>query len=310
MLASMWVGSRFVLVPKWSTSRFWDVSVQHDCTWLSLIGLSARALAAGATGEIPARHSYRLFGCGVCDMPIDGAFGVKTIGWWGMTETISHPIVGNPYTPDHPMSMGRAAPEYNIAVVRDDGVTPVEPEETGHLLVKGTPGLSLFTEYLNQPAATANSFDEGGWFRTGDRVTVHADGYLSFADRAKDMLKVGAENVAASEIERVIMETGLVAEVAVVGRPDNKLDEVPVAFVVPWAHRESLAEEVEAACTERLADFKVPRAVYDVRDLPRSTLNKVNKAELRKVAHADADRSAAEAQWLSGADSDPSGDAR
>jgi crotonobetaine/carnitine-CoA ligase len=241
---------------------------------------------------------------------LDGMLGVKTIGWWGMTETISHPIVGNPYTPDHPMSMGRAAPEYQVAVVRDDGVTPVEAEETGHLLVKGTPGVSLFAEYLNQPAATADSFDESGWFRTGDRVTVHADGYLSFADRAKDMLKVGAENVAASEIESVIMETGLVAEVAVVGRPDDKLDEVPVAFVIPLQQRESLAEEVIAVCAQRLADFKVPRAVYHARDLPRSTLNKVNKAELRKVAHASADRSAAEAQWLSAAVLDPSGDAR
>src|ERR1700736_1591461 len=310
MLASMWAGCRFVRVPKWSTSRFWDVSVQHGCTWLSLMGLSHRALAAGATGEIPAGHSYRLFGSGVCDTPIDGAFGVKTIGWWGMTETLSHPIAGNPYTPDRPMSMGRAAPEYQIAVVRDDGVTPVEPEETGHLLVKGTPGLSLFAEYLNQPAATADSFDEGGWFRTGDRVTVHADGYLSFADRAKDMLKVGAENVAASEIERVIMETGLVAEVAVVGRPDSKLDEVPVAFVIPLDPTASSLDRIATVCAERLADFKVPSVVYGVRDLPRSTLNKVNKAELRKVAHADADRSAAEVQWLSAADSDPSGDAR
>ncbi len=173
----MWAGARFVLVPKWSTSRFWDVSLRHGCTWVSLIGLSARALATGATGDIPAGHSNRPFGCGVCDMPFDGALGVKTIGWWGMTETISHPIVGNPYTPDHPMSMGRAAPEYQVSVVRDDGVTPVEPEETGHLLVKGTPGLSLFAEYLNQPAATAASFTEGGCFRTGDRVTVHSDGY-------------------------------------------------------------------------------------------------------------------------------------
>src|SRR5260370_783810 len=117
MLASMWVGSRFVLVPKWSTSRFWDVSVQHGCTWLSLIGLSPRALFAGSAGEITARHRYRLFGSGVCDTPIDAALGVKTIGWWGMTETISHGIVGNPETPDHPLSMGRAAPEDQIAVV-------------------------------------------------------------------------------------------------------------------------------------------------------------------------------------------------
>ena len=162
VLASMWVGSRFVLVPKWSTSRFWDVSVQHGCTWLSLMGLSARALATGATGEIPVGHSYRLFGCGVCDMPFDGALGVKTIGWWGMTETVSHGIVGNPYTPDRPMSMGRAAPEYRIAVVREDGATPVDAEETGHLPIRGTPGLSLFAEYLKQPEATADSFDDKG----------------------------------------------------------------------------------------------------------------------------------------------------
>jgi crotonobetaine/carnitine-CoA ligase len=309
MLTSMWVGARFVLVPKWSTSRFWDVSMKHGCTWLSLMGLSHRALAAGATGEIPAGHSYRLFGSGVCDTPIDAAYGVKTVGWWGMTETISHPIVGNPYTPDHPMSMGRAAPEYQIAVVRDDGVTPVEPEETGHLLVHGTPGLSLFAGYLNQPEATADSYDEAGWFRTGDRATVHPDGYLTFADRAKDMLKVGAENVAASEIETVIMETRLAAEVAVVGRPDDKLDEVPVAFVVPAGNGQTLADDIAAACVRRLSDFKVPRAVYVVRALPRSTLSKVNKAELREVAHTDADRSAAEAQWLAAADSDPSGDA-
>src|SRR4030088_3784931 len=99
-----------------------------------------------------------------------------------MTETISHGIVGNPYTPDRPMSMGRPAPEYKIAVVRDDGVTPAEPEETGHLLVKGTPGLSLFAEYLNQPTATANSFDEAGWFRTGDRGTLSAEGYPNVCD--------------------------------------------------------------------------------------------------------------------------------
>src|SRR5260370_39324218 len=100
-------------------------------------------------------------------MPFDGALGVKTIGWWGMTETISHPIVGNPYTPDRPMSMGRAAPEYQIAVVRDDGVTPVEAEEAGELLVRGASGLFLFAGDLHQPAATAEELDETGWFPNG-----------------------------------------------------------------------------------------------------------------------------------------------
>jgi crotonobetaine/carnitine-CoA ligase len=177
----------------------------------------------------------------------------------------------------------------------------VAPGETGHLLFHGTPGLSMFAEYLNQPEATAASFDEWGWFHTGDLVTVEEDGYLTFADRAKDMLKVGAENVAASEIERVLMETGLVIEAAIVPRPDDKLDEVPVAFVVaaPSVEPATVESGLVAACRRHLADFKVPRAVYVVAELPRSTLAKVNKVELRKVAEegAEGDRAAAVRRW-------------
>jgi crotonobetaine/carnitine-CoA ligase len=306
VLASLWVGARFVLVPKWSTSRFWDISLRERCSWLSLMGLSARAIIS--MDPRPGHH-YRLFGTGLCDPPWQAPFGVKTIGWWGMTETVSHGIVGDPYTPNRPMSMGRPAPEYGIAVVRADGVTPTEPEETGQLLVKGTPGLSLFAEYLNKPEATADAFDEWGWMRTGDLVVAHADGYLSFVDRAKDMLKVGAENVAASEIERVMSGVAGVAEAAVVGRPDPKLDEVPVAFVVATHEDDSLAARVREACANQLADFKVPRDVYVVAGLPRSTISKVNKVELRRYADPEADRQAAALTWLAAAASDPSGDA-
>ncbi len=181
--------------------------------------------------------------------------------------------------------MGRPAPEYGIFVERDDG-TPVEPGETGHLLVRGIAGLSLFHSYLHNPQATAESYDERGMFRTGDRVTLHADGFLQFADRDKDMLKVGGENVAASEIERVVMEVPGVREVAIVGKPHPMLDEVPVAFVIPDANEltaspDALQRAILEACRRRLASFKVPEEVRIVPDMPRATIEKIAKAVLR-----------------------------
>jgi crotonobetaine/carnitine-CoA ligase len=305
VLASLWVGACFVLTPKWSTSRFWDISLRHRCTWLSLMGLSMRALAE--YDRVP-EHYYRLFGAGVADLPIDSRYGVKTIGWWGMTETITHPVVGDAFLPSRPLSMGRPSPRYGVKVIRPDGQA-VEPGESGELLIRGVRGLSLFAEYLNRPDATAASFDANGWFSTGDLVMPHSDGHLTFENRAKDMLKVGAENVSAAEIERVIAAVPNILEVGVVGRRDAKLDEVPVAFVRTAPDADRALAQTEAECARLLADFKRPRAVYNVVQMPRSTLSKIDKAELRAVADAEADRDTAQQRWIAAASQDPSGDA-
>jgi len=203
-----------------------------------------------------------------------------------------------------------AAPEYEIRVLAPDGVTPTGPEETGALEIRGIPGLSMFAEYLNKPEVTAASYDANGWFATGDLVTVHADGWISFADRAKDMLRVGDENVAASEIERVIAEVPGIAEAAVVAQPDPKLDEVPVAFVVvAGADPAAVPGQVIAVCAAKLAEFKVPRQVTVVAALPRSTISKVNKSALRTFLASGDPVEQAEQTWLAEAAADPSGDA-
>jgi crotonobetaine/carnitine-CoA ligase len=222
----------------------------------------------------------------VSEPPAFGAFGIKTIGWWGMTETITHGIVGEVDQPNTPMSIGRAATEYAIRITDDDG-TPTEVGGTGNLLIKGIPGLSLFAEYLHNETATRESFDEPGYFITGDRVMLLDNGFIKFGDRAKDMLKVGGENVAASEIEQVIAVVPGVREAAVVAKKHPMLDEVPVVFIIPHggiAHAPpDLQDRVMAACRNSLADFKVPREILLVDEMPRSTLEKVAKAELRKL---------------------------
>ena len=283
MLASLWVGATCVIQPRFSASRFWRVAIEHGCTWTSTIPFCMKALLEH---EIPRNHKFRLWGTAVNDPPAFAAFGVKIIGWWGMTETITHGITGEVDQPNMPMSIGRAAAEYAIRITDDDG-RPTQVGGTGNLSIKGTPGLSLFREYLHNETATRESFDEHGYFLTGDRVTRLEHGYIKFGDRAKDMLKVGGENVAASEIEQVIAVVPGVREAAVVGKKHPMLDEVPVVFIIPQSGVEKLSQDlhdsVMATCRNNLADFKVPHEIRFVDEMPRSTLEKVAKAELRKM---------------------------
>lgn len=285
VLATLWVGATCVVQPRFSASRFWPLSLKHGCTWAALIPFCARALMEH---PVPDAHQYRLWGNGVSSPPSDAHFRVKTIGWWGMTETISHGTIGSVHLANAPMSCGRPAPGYELRVLTEDG-RHAEVGETGELFIRGIRGLSLFAEYVDNPEATAAAFDDEGFFITGDRMRVGADGSLYFADRSKDMLKVGGENVAASEIESVILSVPGVKEAAVVGKPHPMLDEAPVAFVL--AHEgapEGLSEKVMAECQAKLAKFKAPHEIRLVEALPRSTLEKVAKAELRKVLEAEA----------------------
>ena len=282
MLATHWSGGTIVVQPKFSASRFWRVCMDHDVTWASMIPFAIKAIA---DQPVPA-HKMRLWSLGAHVPEIDHTYQVETLGLWGMTETLSH---GTVVDPDHlgPRgTIGRAAPGYEIQLRRADG-SLCAPGEQGHLYIRGVRGVSLFKEYYRNPQANESSFDEHGFFDTGDIVRSDEDGWLYFCDRDKDMLKVGVENVAASEIESVIMQTGLADECAVVGQPHYMLDEVPVAFLIPSPlGRDLAADEVEQRVIDHykvnLPDFKVVRSVHVVDELPRSTLEKIAKNLLRE----------------------------
>jgi len=281
MLSTHWSGGTMVLQPRFSASRFWDVCLRNKVTWVSMIPFAYKALMSQPVPD----HQQRFWG-GPASLPAIGThFGVETIGWWGMTETLTQGIVTDHDHPGPHGSIGRVAPEYEIQIRNPDGGL-AGPEEKGLLFIRGVRGVSLFKEYYRNPEANESAFDEDGWFDTGDLVRMDEAGWLFFSDREKDMLKVGAENVAASEIESVIMQTGLVDECAVVGQKHHMLDEVPVVFIIPSAAGGALSDsELSAAviryCEENLADFKVVRSVHRVDSLPRSTLEKIAKNELR-----------------------------
>jgi acyl-CoA synthetase (AMP-forming)/AMP-acid ligase II len=141
----------------------------------------------------------------------------------------------------------------------------------------------VFKGYLRDIEATDRAF-AGGWFHTGDIGVVDEDGYLFIVDRLKDMIVSGGENIAGSEVERVLYEHAAVLEAAVVGRPDERWGEVPVAFVVLRTGQSATAEELVAHCASRLAKYKVPKDVTFLEALPRNPSGKVLKRELRPVA--------------------------
>jgi acyl-CoA synthetase (AMP-forming)/AMP-acid ligase II len=122
----------------------------------------------------------------------------------------------------------------------------------------------------------------GGWFHTGDVGVLDEEGFLFIVDRLKDMILSGGENVASLEVERALYEHDAVVEAAVVGRPDRRWGEVPIAYVVLAEGRADAKDELQAHCIERLAKFKVPKEFHVLDALPRNPTGKVLKRDLRE----------------------------
>jgi fatty-acyl-CoA synthase len=196
---------------------------------------------------------------------------------YGLTETVS----GDTFLDRDSLvtklgSVGRPCLHLELDVWADDGAS-VPAGERGEVVLRGP---KVFKGYWRDPDATSAAFTDG-WFHTGDIGVRDEDGYLYIVDRLKDMIVSGGENIASSEIERVLYEHEAVVEVAVVGRPDDRWGEVPVAYVVVHAGAAPTEDELVAHCRAQLARFKVPKAVVFVDALPRNPSGKVLKRELR-----------------------------
>ena len=278
VLASLWAGATVVLQPKFSASRLWPVALEHGATVGSHVQFTAAVMAQQ---PVPPDHRFRLWGTSAWIPQQEAHFRARMIGWWGMTEVVTQGIVGDLYAPQRPRSIGRPSTGLRLKIANSAG-GQVAHGETGDLLVKGTRGVSLFAEYFGNAQATREAFDADGYFRTGDRVTLHEDGCIQFADRAKDMIKVGGEGVSGAEIECAILAVEGVREAAVVAKPDPVYGEVAVAFVVAKADAPAdLAERVLVHCRASLAKFKVPREVLVTESIRTGTLGKISKAGLR-----------------------------
>jgi acyl-CoA synthetase (AMP-forming)/AMP-acid ligase II len=205
---------------------------------------------------------------------------------YGLTETCG--ILSMCRYDDDPevvaSSCGRAIDGVELRCVDPDG-KEVPRGQPGEVVARG---YNLMHGYWDDPEETAATIDSEGWLHTGDVAVMNDAGYLRITDRIKDMYICGGFNVYPAEIENQLFGSGDYAQAAVIGIPDERMGEVGMAFVVPAPGREVTPESVVAWCRANLANYKVPRRVRVVDELPLNASGKVSKLDLRAQAAQEA----------------------
>jgi acyl-CoA synthetase (AMP-forming)/AMP-acid ligase II len=233
--------------------------------------ISSLRRAVASAAYVPVELIERMKSDLGIDQPLTG---------YGLTE--AHAIV-TVSRPDEPPEMvanwsGRLLEDVEVRIVDDVG-RDLPLGERGELLVRG---YSIMDGYFDDPAATAAVIDPDGWLHTGDVAYLGPDSYLKVCDRKKDMYVTGGFNVAPAEVESIITDWDLVGVCAVIGVNDDRWGEVGAAFVVPARDVALTAEQVVAYSRERMANYKVPRHVSIVAELPVNATGKVQKNVLRE----------------------------
>ena len=209
---------------------------------------------------------------------IKQTFGKEPVEREGMSETgmnFSNPLNGG----KKPGSIGLALPRVKVRIVDPETLQDVEPGQTGEFWLKSD---SIISSYWKKPTETARTFEQG-WFKTGDLGKKDADGYYYLTDRLKNIIITGGENVSPHEIESVINRLDEVIESSVIGIFDEKWGEKIVAAVVKTPTSGDISQAIKAICKEHLHDWKCPKEIIFIKKLPRNTMGKILKQDLKKL---------------------------
>ena len=276
----LFAGGTVVLAERFEPDGLVAIMRRHRPTHLLLVPAAMEALLACDSLTPEDLDSLGALNCGSSIVPEGlirrfNELGVRVVQVYGATETGPTAIVLDYRDAGRVGSCGRPARHCDLRIVDASG-DDVSPGRTGELWLRGP---NLFTHYWNRRGETDRTF-AGGWYRTGDLGRLDEDGFVYITGRVRELIISGGENVYPAEVEQVLGEHPAVAHAAVIGRPDDRWGEVPVAFVVPGAGAACDAATLERWCRQRLAAYKRPREWIFVEDLPRTSLGKVKKHEL------------------------------
>lgn len=286
MLAPIAHGGSLVMPPKFSAAGFWDMAIEHGCTWLNVVPTMVSYLLEGTVPERERLARIRFCRSASAALPPDhhrafeAKFGVDIIETLGLTETAA-PAFSNPIERELRKigSVGRAS-----------GCEARVVDQTGALLADGSigeiviRGPQVTPRYYKNPDATATAFFPDDWLRTGDLGYRDADGFFFVTGRIKELIIKGGENIAPREIDEVLLRHPAVLDAAVVGIPDRHYGQDILACVIVRDGQRCSEDELRDFCSRELGRYKTPKVIRFVDALPRGPSGKVQRLKLADLA--------------------------
>ncbi len=296
VMAMVLTGGCLITVDRFHPKTWWDTVRASGATVLHYLGVMPAILMKAEPGENDTDHNVRFgFGAGIdrtLHAPFEARFGFPLLEAWAMTETGAGAVIIANREPRFIGTgcFGREEPEVLVRLVNDAGGS-AQNGENGELLVRhkgARPRLGFFAGYLKDEAATRDAWRDG-WFHTGDIVRRSETGHLHFVDRKKNVIRRSGENIAAVEVEGVLVQHPAVKAVAVAAVPDPVRGDEVLACVVcdalPARHdATALAQNIVAWSLKQLAYYKVPGYVAFVDALPLTATHKIQRGELKTLA--------------------------
>jgi len=283
VLAPLSAGSQVFCTPGFNALKFFGWMDEARPTWYTAVPTMHQAIVSRAPKnlDVIARHPLRFMRSSSSSMPpqvireLENVFEAPLIEAYGMTEA-THQMTSNPLPPAarKPGTVGRAAgPE--VAIMADDG-SLLDAGGIGEIVIRGP---NVTTGYENNPEANAGAFTHG-WFRTGDQGTLDDEGYVSITGRLKEIINRGGEKISPREVDEILMDHPAVAQVVCFGMPHAKLGEEVAAVVVLREGAAATERELAAFVATRAADYKVPKKILFMDEIPKGATGKLQRIGL------------------------------
>ena len=292
-MTALYAGGSTVVSPKFSASRFWQIVSDFGITSFgsvaTMLSMLLQKYPVGVPGGLKTGQ-LRFAMCGSAPVPaevmkkFEATFNCLVIEGYGLSESTCRSTFNPPSTERRPGSCGM--PIGNEMAVFDEEDHPVPDGNLGEIVMRGP---NICKAYFKNDEATAKAF-RGGWFHTGDIGYRDTDGFFYIADRKSDMIIRGGENIYPREIDELLYTHPAVSAAAVIGVPDELYGEEVAAFVVLKKGETVSADDMIAYCQKSLADYKCPKKIHFVADIPKGPTGKLLKRELAAIYRETANK--------------------